>query len=114
MKDIKKRIVQAVFALAGGALGMAYLPLIWLIFKINTIVLLNNRVTNFLIGAVIFWILSIFLTSYVLKMMKRIEKALIDTSPLYLITGSIGTVLGLVIAILISTLFYRSHVFFVN
>ncbi|MGX6995856.1 PIN/TRAM domain-containing protein [Pediococcus acidilactici] len=114
MKDIKKRIVQAVFALAGGALGMAYLPLIWLIFKINTVVLLNNRVTNFLIGAVIFWILSIFLTSYVLKMMKRIEKALIDTSPLYLITGSIGTVLGLVIAILISTLFYRSHVFFVN
>lgn len=114
MKDLKKRIVQAVFALAGGALGVAYLPLVWILFKVDAAMLLNNGITNFVIGAIIFWILSIFLSGYVLSLVNRAEKSLTEASPLYLITGSIGTVLGLVIAILVSTLFYRSQVFFLN
>ena len=67
MKNIKKRIVQAVFALAGGALGMSYLPVVWSLSKLDKLILLNNRVTSFVIGAIIFWILSIFLAGYVLS-----------------------------------------------
>jgi uncharacterized protein YacL len=113
MKNIKRKIVQAVFALAGGALGVTYFPPVWRLFKLNS-VLLTNRVTSFILGAIIFWILSIFMAGYVLKMMRRAEKLLSASAPLYLVTGSVGTVLGLVIAILISTLFYRSDIVFIN
>ncbi|AVL01966.1 PIN/TRAM domain-containing protein [Pediococcus pentosaceus] len=114
MKNIKKRIVQAVFALAGGTLGMSYLPVVWSLSNLDKFILLNNRVTGFVIGAIIFWVLSIFLAGYVLSLMRRAEKMLTKSSPIYLITSGVGTVIGLVIAILISTLFYRSDVFFIN
>lgn len=114
MKNIKKRIVQAVFALAGGTLGMSYLPVVWSLSNLDKFILLNNRVTGFVIGAIIFWVLSIFLAGYVLSLMRRAEKMLTKSSPIYLITSGVGMVIGLVIAILISTLFYRSDVFFIN
>ncbi|ARW19142.1 putative PIN and TRAM-domain containing protein [Pediococcus pentosaceus] len=102
------------FALAGGTLGMSYLPVVWSLSNLDKFILLNNRVTGFVIGAIIFWVLSIFLAGYVLSLMRRAEKMLTKSSPIYLITSGVGTVIGLVIAILISTLFYRSDVFFIN
>ncbi|AEV94685.1 PIN/TRAM domain-containing protein [Pediococcus claussenii] len=111
---MKKRIIRAVFALAGGALGLIYFPMVWEIFGLQNQMLANNVVTDFILGALILWLLSLFLSGYVERLVNRTEKVLSETPPLNLLTGSLGTVVGLLIAILISTLFYRSNIFLIN
>lgn len=111
---MKRRIIRAVFALGGGALGLTYLQWMWDLFGISSIFWVNNTITNFLVGALIFWLLSLFLVGYVEKLVNRAEKVVTKTPPLYLITGSTAMVVGMLIAVLISTLFYRSSIFFVN
>ena len=111
---MKKNIIKAVFALAGGALGIMLLPPLWELASLGNHWWLNNSVINFLIGAIIFFIISLFLAGYVEKLVKRLEKQIANIPPVRLLYGSLSTVVGLILAILISTLFYRQPIFFLN
>ncbi|GAB5055520.1 PIN/TRAM domain-containing protein [Pediococcus parvulus] len=111
---MKRNIIKAVFALAGGALGAILLPPLWLLLSLGNHWWLSNSVTNFVVGAIIFFIISLFLAGYIERLVSRLEKQISKIPPVRLLYGSLSTVVGLVLAILISTLFYRQQIFFLN
>ncbi|KRL21913.1 PIN/TRAM domain-containing protein [Lentilactobacillus kisonensis] len=110
----RKRIVQIGFTLAGAAIGASYFPLLWLILQIRYGTIFNNTITNAVVGAIIFYIISLLTGNYVLKLIDKVEARLTKQSPLSLIFGTLGLIVGLVVAILISIVFFRTHTFFLN
>ncbi|GAX03264.1 twitching motility protein pilT [Secundilactobacillus pentosiphilus] len=103
----KRAIIQGIFAFIGIGLGVVYLPLVWAGFGYSTRTWLNNEFTNAVIGALLFWLLSLVFSGYIERLINRFEKSLTSKSPAYLLFGSISTIVGLVFAILISTPLYR-------
>ena len=55
---MKKLTVRLVFIVVGGTLGLTYLPFLWAMILSQPNVLLNNVFTNFLLGALLLWVLS--------------------------------------------------------
>ncbi|MFT8908897.1 MAG: PIN/TRAM domain-containing protein [Lentilactobacillus diolivorans] len=110
----RKRIVQIVFTLAGAAIGASYFPLLWLILQVRYGTVFNNTLTNAIFGAIIFYIISLMAGNYVLKLTDRIEARLTSQSPLQLVFGTLGLIIGLVLAVLVSIVFFRTNTFFLN
>ncbi|GHP15221.1 twitching motility protein PilT [Lentilactobacillus fungorum] len=110
----RKRIIQIVFTLAGAAIGASYFPLLWLILQVRYGTIFNNTITNAVVGAIIFYIISLLTGNYVLKLIDKVEVQLTKQSPISLIFGTLGLIVGLVVAILISIVFFRTQTFFLN
>lgn len=106
---MKKHIIRILFAVVGAAVGFYYLPLIWnaLGIKFNGILLL---LSDLVLGAVVFLLLSYLLASSVDRLVNRAETYLTKQSPVYLFFGSLLTIVGLVLAVLVSTPLWNSHV----
>lgn len=64
----RKRIVQIVFTLGGAAIGASYFPMLWLLLQVRYGTLFNNTATNAVVGAIIFYIISLLSGNYILKM----------------------------------------------
>ena len=111
---MKKLTVRLVFIVVGGTLGLTYLPFLWTTILSQPNVLLNNVFTNFLLGALILWVLSLFLANAAVRLVDRVEKNLSKQNSMTLLFGSIGFIIGLLIAVLISQLFNRSPLFLLN
>jgi uncharacterized protein YacL len=111
---MKKLTVRLVFIVVGGTLGLTYLPYLWTTLWSQPNSLLNNIFTNFLIGALFLWILSLFLANAAMHLVDRVEKNLSKQNPMTLLFGSVGFIIGLLIAVLISQLFNRSPLFLLN
>ncbi|WP_054711762.1 PIN/TRAM domain-containing protein [Secundilactobacillus paracollinoides] len=107
MKDKQSRrerlIIQLIFAIVGLGVGAVYLPVVWAIAGLAERSWYNNVLTNSLIGALVFWLLSLLLSGFIERLINDFEKALSSKSPAYLFFGSVSTIIGLVFAILIST-----------
>ena len=73
---MKKLTVRLVFIVVGGTLGLTYLPFLWTTILSQPNVLLNNVFTNFLLGALILWVLSLFLANAAVRLVDRVEKNL--------------------------------------
>ncbi|OJG18086.1 PilT domain-containing protein [Enterococcus canis] len=86
----------------GASLGISFLPMAWGMANLDHNQWLNNTFTNSLIGAIIFFLLSLLLAKYIELGIKKMEKTLSEMSSTYLLFGSLGTILGLVIGVLIS------------
>ena len=71
-------------------------------------------VVDVFIGAVIFWLLSLTLTNWILASTQRVEKYLTQKSPIYLLFGALLTIVGLILAILISIPLWRLSIPVVN
>ncbi|MDO4455103.1 MAG: PIN/TRAM domain-containing protein [Ligilactobacillus agilis] len=110
---MRKRIIRLLFVLVGAAVGFYYLPLVWLAFKVKLAQPLLVFI-DLLIGAIIFWLISLPLASWTLKMLRRTEIILTKKSPTYLLFGAVSTIIGLVLAILISIPLWRLNVPVVN
>ncbi|CAM3181091.1 PIN/TRAM domain-containing protein [Lactiplantibacillus plajomi] len=111
---MKKLTVRLVFIVVGGTLGLTYLPFLWNALWSQPNVLLNNLLTNFLLGALVLLIISLFLANATVRLVDRVEKNLSKQNPMTLLFGSIGFIIGLLIAVLISQLFNRSPLFLMN
>ena len=83
----RKNFVRALFILVGMAIGYYYLPPLWVTLGIKLHSPLVMIIVNVAIGAIIFGLLSLSLTDWVLRVGKRIEHNLAQKSPLYLIMG---------------------------
>lgn len=110
----RKNFVRALFILVGMAIGYYYLPPLWVTLGIKLHSLLVMMIVNVAIGAIIFGLLSLSLTDWVLRVGKRIEHNLAQKSPLYLIMGAITTILGLILAALISIPLWRLRIPVIN
>ncbi|MCC4324826.1 PIN/TRAM domain-containing protein [Limosilactobacillus reuteri] len=113
MKQMRRRMITLIYILVGAAVGFYYLPLLWEILNIA----LNPALLVFIdiiIGALIFWLLSLPLVSGTEKLIQRIEKELTKRSPVYLFFGTLLTIIGLVLAVLISIPLWRTRIPVIN
>ena len=108
-----KRIIRLIYVLLGAAVGFYYLPLLWEIlnWRINIAVLVFMDVA---IGAIIFWLLSLALVKPTVKVIHQVEHDLTSKSPIYIFFGALLTILGLVLAVLISIPLWRTHIPVIN
>ncbi|MCT3203343.1 PIN/TRAM domain-containing protein [Limosilactobacillus reuteri] len=113
MKQMRRRMITLIYILVGAAVGFYYLPLLWGILNIA----LNPALLVFIdiiIGALIFWLLSLPLARGTEKLIQRIEKELTKRSPVYLFFGTLLTIIGLVLAVLISIPLWRTRIPVIN
>lgn len=96
------RVVQLTFLLIGGTLGVLFLPQLFTLFSFTSIPVINNPVVSASLGAIIFFSLNLFLTSPVVNFIKWMEDRLLNAPVLDLLFGTIGMMLGLSVAFLVS------------
>lgn len=97
---MKRKIITAVFLMVGGSAGITALPYLWELAGIQNN-LFNNVFVNFGVGALIFYLLSFLLMKLILDVMQKIENYFSTLSVSYMLFGSVGTIIGLVLAWLI-------------
>lgn len=102
-----KNFFIGLMVILGTSIGITFLPDIWKMMHTDVFGLMNNDFVNGVIGAGIFFILSLVLGKHVVRAIKRAELALSGHSLEYLLFGSIGTILGLLIGVLVSIPLYR-------
>ncbi|MCM2436873.1 PIN/TRAM domain-containing protein [Periweissella beninensis] len=111
---MRKRIIQAAFALIGGSIGLLILPSLWNLIGWQDNRILANNIMDFIIGAILFFIISFIFVTYIDQKLTEAEKYLAKKNPITLLIGSVTTILGLLIAVLISSLLVNSDVFLIN
>lgn len=95
------KIVTVTFVLVGGSLGYNFMPYLWGLFPSFPRVI-NNPITSSILGALIFYIISLPAAKYIEKGITKLEALLSKKSATHLLFGSIGMILGLVLAWLFS------------
>lgn len=105
--ELGKRIITGFFIVIGISLGMTILPVAWGALNLAENGVLNNYLTNALIGALIAFFVALMSVKPIMRALKRSEKYLTEQSPTYLLFGSIGTIIGLVLGALVSIPFYN-------
>lgn len=111
---MRKRIIQAAFALVGGSVGLLVLPSLWKVLHWDQAFFIDNNITDFIIGALLLLFVSFYFVDIIDSMLSDVEQYLSTKNPLTLLIGSVTTILGMLIAVLISSLFVNSQVFLIN
>lgn len=110
---MRKRIIRVIFAFLGIGAGYSFLPVLWRILNLD-ISGIHNPIVDMFIGFVIMMLLSLVLTDPLAKLLKKAEESLTHQKPELIISESIAIIVSLVLAVLISTIFWQSSMFFVN
>jgi uncharacterized protein YacL len=115
---MRKRIIQILFVLVGGSLGAAFMPLIWSAVGLMNLHYVNNLLIDVLLGAIIFLLLSFALfipiSRGIDKLIKRAENFISAQTPTYILFGSLATIVGLILANIISIPLYHMDFFVFN
>lgn len=111
---MQKKIFNTVMALIGFSLGVTLIPVVWTVFKLEQNQWLNNDITNGIIGAIIFVIISIFTFRYVGSAIKKVEKFIGEQSLQDIVFGSIGVIVGLLLGALVSIPLYSLKIALLN
>lgn len=115
MKKIDRfTVIQFIFVILGATLGVIYLPVIWHALWENPSILLNNALVDSVIGAIAFYILSLFVVKRIMNAMSQIEKQLSQKNPFYILMGTLGMIIGLILATLISIVLFRTPYLITN
>ncbi len=77
VRYVLKWIIQIVFILIGGTLGLLFLPNLYDFINLSEIPLLQNAYVSVLIGAVLLYVVALFLTDYVIHFIKWMEERLL-------------------------------------
>jgi len=97
-----KKVVHLFFIITGGTLGFLYLPLLLKVINFTTYDWLMSPYFSSVVGAIILFILSYFIADYVVGFFKWIEEGLVKIPIVDLLFGSIGLILGLLVAYLVT------------
>lgn len=111
---MQNRVITALMVLAGASLGISLMPIAWQTIGQKENEWLNNNITNSLLGALIFFLLSLLLAKYIESGIRKIEKKLSELSLTYLLFGAIGSIIGLMIGVIVSVPFYNWDIPFIN
>lgn len=111
---MRKRMIQLIFAVLGIGAGFSFIPTFWQICGLEDNFLLNNSAVNMVLGLVIMSVLGLLLAGPLERVIKNCENLLTKQKPEVIITEGIFIIVGLLIAVLISTIFYRAQSFFLN
>ncbi|GKV55142.1 putative PIN and TRAM-domain containing protein YacL [Sporosarcina sp. NCCP-2222] len=97
-----KRVVQVGFLLIGGTLGVLFLPHLFSLFSFTSRPMIDNPYVAAVIGAIVLYLLSIFLTEPIVNFIKWMEDLLLKAPIFDLLFGTIGLMVGLSVAFLVS------------
>src|SRR5699024_1056803 len=90
------------FVVMGGTIGYLYGPGLLKLMNLSDASWLTSPILGSLIGAIIFFILSYWLALYIVGFLKWVEDALVRIPVGDLLFGTIGLMVGLVVAYLIT------------
>lgn len=96
-----KRIIQVVFLLIGGTLGLVLLPPLYKLIHLSNNPWINNPYVSVLIGAIILFIVSFFIADYFVKFIRWLEEKLLKEPSGDLLFGTLGLIIGLIVAYLV-------------
>lgn len=109
-----KRIIQACFLIVGGTLGIFLIPELLKVIHASDVIILNNPYVSVLLGAIIFYFITFWLVDYVVNFMKWLEEQLVKLPITDIIFGSLGLLVGLIVAYLIGSAFNTIRVPILN
>lgn len=95
-----KRIIQVLFLLVGATIGILFLPYGFELIPILDNPWINNAIVSALIGALIFFLLSLLFADVIVKFMKWMEERLLHAPTPDLLFGTVGLIIGLIVAFL--------------
>lgn len=99
---VLKRIVHLFFIVLGGTIGYLYIPVIINLLDFTDASWVASPYLGTVIGAIILFFLSYWLGDYIVGFLKWVEESLIKLPAGDLFFGSVGLIVGLVIAYFIS------------
>jgi uncharacterized protein YacL len=102
VNELLKIIVNLFFVILGGTIGFLYIPDIIHLLKLTDISWMSSPYLGMVVGAIIFFLISYWVAGYIVNFLKWIEESLIKIPAVDLFFGSIGLILGLVIAYFIN------------
>lgn len=98
-----KRVVQVMFLLVGGTLGVLFLPYLFQLSSFTTNPLIDNPYIAAILGALFLFVFSTFLTNPIVNFIKWLEDLLMKAPVLDLVFGSFGLIVGLIVAYLVGS-----------
>ncbi|MEI4771064.1 PIN/TRAM domain-containing protein [Psychrobacillus sp. FJAT-51614] len=98
-----KWIIQIAFILIGGTLGLIFLPHLYELINLSNIPWIHNPYVSVIIGAIILYIAALFLTDYLINFIRWMEERLLRAPIGDLLFGTLGLVIGLIVAFLLGT-----------
>jgi uncharacterized protein YacL len=98
---VLKRIVQLFFIITGGTLGIFFIPELIDLLNMQGVAFLGKSYIDALLGAVLFYILTFWVVDYVVDFIRWFEETLVKAPVTDVLFGSLGLILGLVVAYLV-------------
>ena len=96
-----KKIIQIAFLFIGGTMGLFILPPLYELIHLSSNPWLNNPYTSVAIGALILFGFSFLLSDYFVTFIKWMEEKLLKAPVGDLLFGTLGLIIGLIVAYLI-------------
>ncbi|QTN01299.1 TRAM domain-containing protein [Sediminibacillus dalangtanensis] len=97
-----KRIVQLFIIIAGGTIGYLYIPDLLELTGLTNGNWVESPYAGLVFGAIILYLLSFWVVDYIVDFLRWVEETLVKAPVGDLLFGSLGLILGLVIAYLIT------------
>ncbi|MBM7650381.1 uncharacterized protein YacL [Bacillus ectoiniformans] len=95
-----KRLVQASFIILGGTLGSFLIPDLLQLINLDHLTLINNPYVTAILGAILFYVLTFWAVDYIIEFVKWLEDRIVNAPLTDILSGSLGLVLGLIVAFL--------------
>ena len=97
-----KRVVQAGLLLIGGTLGVLFLPYLFTLSSFTSQPMVDNPYVAAVLGAIVLYLLSLFIADPIVNFIKWMEDLLLKAPIFDLLFGTIGLMVGLSVAFLVS------------
>ena len=100
-----KRIIQILFLLIGATVGIIFLPYVFELIPIPDSPWINNAIVFALIGALVFFLLSLLFADSIVKFVRWMEEKLLHAPTPDLLFGTVGLIIGLVVVSMLLAIF---------
>ncbi|TAA67134.1 PIN/TRAM domain-containing protein [Planococcus salinarum] len=96
-----KRIIQVLFLLIGATVGLIFLPYVFELIPMLDNPWINNTIVSTVVGALVFFLLSLLFADTLVRFMNWMEEKLLHAPTPDLLFGTVGLIIGLIVAFLI-------------
>lgn len=97
-----RRIVQFFILITGGTLGIFFIPNLIKLIKISSLDWLGTSYASGIVGAILLFLVTFWLVDYIVNGIRLFEEALVKAPVTDVLFGSLGLIIGLIVAFLIN------------
>ncbi len=97
-----KRAVQLTIVIIGGAIGILFVPSLFELFEFTSRPIINNPYIAAAVGAIVFFFIGLLIVQPIVQSVEWLEEILLKAPILDLIFGTLGLIVGLSVAFLVS------------